>query len=161
MLVCVCSIKIYIVTSFWLIFLLYKDKGDLAHFIRKKGKLSIPVSLQIFKQILRGLTFAHSHSIIHRDLVSFIFICFFFLFRIVFIFMLYFYFIFIELILFLFIIIIRNLKIFYCILIKQPRLEIGDFPVTGPASNKSVEEEGAFTTWPMKSSSIKSILDLK
>lgn len=46
----------------------YICAGDLLSFIRKRSKLTESTAKYIFKQILLGLKFIHSHNIIHRDI---------------------------------------------------------------------------------------------
>jgi serine/threonine protein kinase len=48
----------------------YVDGQDLSKLIRTRGKLSPNDALDIFKDILSGLGFAHSKGIIHRDMKS-------------------------------------------------------------------------------------------
>ena len=42
--------------------------GDLLGFIRKRGKLSEPMTKVIFKQIIEGLRYIHKKKIVHRDI---------------------------------------------------------------------------------------------
>lgn len=46
----------------------YVDGQDLGELIREKGKLSVEEALPLFKDILKGLNFAHKKGIIHRDI---------------------------------------------------------------------------------------------
>ena len=42
--------------------------GDLLGFIRKRGKLSEPMTKVIFRQIIEGLRYIHKKKIVHRDI---------------------------------------------------------------------------------------------
>lgn len=42
--------------------------GDLLNFVRKRKKLTEDVARIIFKQLIDGLGYIHSKSIIHRDI---------------------------------------------------------------------------------------------
>ena len=46
----------------------YICAGDLLSYIKKRSKLTEPVSKFIFKQIILALQYIHSHNIVHRDI---------------------------------------------------------------------------------------------
>ncbi len=46
----------------------YVKGSTLSEIIKKRGPLSVDESLYYLSQILRGVAFAHKHSVIHRDL---------------------------------------------------------------------------------------------
>ena len=46
----------------------YICAGDLLSFIRKRSKLTEQTAKYIFKQIILGLNFIHTHNIVHRDI---------------------------------------------------------------------------------------------
>ncbi len=46
----------------------YVEGFDLADFIAKHSPLPFPITLFIFKQILKGLSYAHKKGILHRDI---------------------------------------------------------------------------------------------
>lgn len=46
----------------------YVSCGDLLTFVRKRSKLNETTAKFIFKQIVEGLQFIHSQSIVHRDI---------------------------------------------------------------------------------------------
>jgi tetratricopeptide (TPR) repeat protein/predicted Ser/Thr protein kinase len=46
----------------------FVDGEDLAHLIRREGKLPLPRILDVFTQTCRGLAAAHEQGVIHRDL---------------------------------------------------------------------------------------------
>ena len=52
----------------YVIVLEYVDGQSLKEMIQKKGRFQITEAIQYFKQILRGLNYAHSLNIIHRDI---------------------------------------------------------------------------------------------
>lgn len=54
--------------NFHYIVMEYVDGPNLKAYIREKGRLSIPDSVNIACQILDGLQHAHEHGIIHRDI---------------------------------------------------------------------------------------------
>ena len=46
----------------------YLEKGDLDHYVTSHGKLSEKTSLSLLRQVIEGLHYLHTRSIIHRDI---------------------------------------------------------------------------------------------
>lgn len=46
----------------------FVDGNTLKHVIKEKGKMPLPQAMNIFSQILKAITYAHSRGVVHRDI---------------------------------------------------------------------------------------------